>query len=168
MQDAGQSWFGENALVVSRLADRELVRTGAWRRTALVADTGPMRHEGSDPPEGNAGRSVRGPAVPWGEPLRGEGAVVAAGVRLRREFKGLTVRDLLADQGLDEQLPGRVASALENIRRCDYAAAERDLPGDFGKVLEGPNRRCARRRFARWIVLCALAIAVATATMMLL
>jgi len=94
--------------------------------------------------------------------------VAEASVRLRREFKGLTVPDLLADQGLDEQLPGRALSALENIRRGDFAAADRDLPGAFGAVLPGPGRLARRRRLALWTVLCALAAAVTTATMALL
>lgn len=127
-----------------------------------------MRHDGADPPEGNGDRKDGAPPVPWGQPLRGDGAVAEAEVKLRREFKGLTVRDLLADQGLDEQLPGRVQSALDSIRRGDWKSAERALPGAFGNVLEGPGRKSRRRRVARWIVLCALAAAIATATMALL
>lgn len=127
-----------------------------------------MRHDGSDPPERKEGQNEPVPSLPWGAALRGEGAVAEASVRLRREFKGLTVPDLIADQGLDEQLPGRALSALENIRRGDYAAADRDLPGVFATVLPGPGRLARRRRLALWIVLCALAAAVATATMALL
>lgn len=127
-----------------------------------------MRQDDGNAPEGNEDRTAGGSSAPWGGPLRGEGGVAAVEVRLRREFKGLTVRDLLADQGLDEALPGRVQSALEHIRRGDFASAERELPGAFGVVLEGPGRKLRRRRFALWIVVCALAVAVATATMSLL
>jgi hypothetical protein len=91
-------------------------------------------------------------------------------VRLRREYKGPTVRDLVADRGLDEQLPGRVRSALEHLQRGDLAAAEAALPGHFGAVLEGPARRQRRRRrqLVRWITVAVLASAAATATIWLL
>jgi len=94
----------------------------------------------------------------------------APGIRLRREFKGLTVRDLLADAGLDAQLPGAVRSALEHVERGDLAAADRVLPGHFAPVLPGPGRGrlAARRRAARWITLAALAAAATTATIKLL
>jgi|KBSSwiStaDraftv2_1062776.scaffolds.fasta_scaffold568971_2 hypothetical protein len=94
----------------------------------------------------------------------------APGVRLRREFKGLTVRDLLADAGLDAQLPGAVRSALAHVERGDLAAADRALPGHFAPLLPGPgrDRLAARRRLARWITLAALAAAATTATIKLL
>ena len=91
-------------------------------------------------------------------------------VRLRREYKGLTVRDLLADQGLDDQLPGRVRSALAHLERGDLAAADRDLPGRFGAVLRGPGLWASRRRrlLVLAITVAALAAAGATATILLL
>ncbi len=127
-----------------------------------------MRHDGGDPPDSNEDRSKGGAGLHPNQVLRDGSAVAEAEVKLRREFKGLTVRDLLADQGLDEMLPGRVLSALENLKRNDLRAAERALPGDFGPVLKGPGSRPRRRRLARWIVLCALAAAFAIATMALL
>ena len=91
-------------------------------------------------------------------------------IRLRREYKGLTVRDLLADQGLDSQLPGRVRSALAHLERGDLAAADRDLPGRFGSVLRHPGLWATRRRrlLVLAITLAALAAAGATATILLL
>lgn len=128
-----------------------------------------MHHDGADPPGHEPPREGRGPSMPWGEPLRGDGVATSEEVRLRREFKGITVRDLIADAGLDEQLPGRVQSALEQIQKGDYAAAERALPGSFGSVIQGPFLRPRQRsRVALWIVLSALAAALATATMALL
>lgn len=91
-------------------------------------------------------------------------------VRLRREFKGLTVRDLLADAGLDDQLPGAARSALAHIERGDLVAAEAVLPGHFAPVLPGPGRDRVRRRRRRivWITFVALAVAATTATIQLL
>jgi hypothetical protein len=129
-----------------------------------------VHHDGAEPPDDQSRRGYSDAPIAWGGPLRGDGAATQLDVQLRREFKGLTVRDLVSDLGLDEQLPGRVASALDHIRRGDYAAAERALPGTFGAVLEGPfsKVRRSRRRFALWIVLSALAAALASATMTLL
>ena len=134
------------------------------------ADRGTMRQDGDEPTDPRDVRRDRDRAAPWGGALRGDGVATSVEVQLRREFKGLTVRDLVADLGLDEQLPGRVQSALDHIRRGDYRAADEALPGSFGQVLEGPGHRTARtrRRTAFWIVLSALAAAMATATMTLL
>lgn len=66
-------------------------------------------------------------------------------VRLRREFKGLTVADLLRPEIVD-RLPGRVRSALHHLQRGDLAAADRSLPGEFAPVLPGPGHRAAERR----------------------
>lgn len=134
------------------------------------ADRGAMRHNGNEPNDPHDDRRDRDRAMAWGGALRGDGVATSAEVQLRREFKGLTVRDLVADLGLDEQLPGRVQSALEHIRRGDYRAADEALPGAFGQVLAGPGHRAARtrRRIAFWIVVSALAAAMATATMTLL
>ena len=61
-------------------------------------------------------------------------------VRLLREFKGLTVADLLRDD-LVERLPGQVRTALHHAARGDWRAAERAMPGDFAPVLPGPGHR---------------------------
>ncbi|MBL9076093.1 MAG: hypothetical protein JNL08_01235 [Planctomycetes bacterium] len=82
-------------------------------------------------------------------------------VRLRREFKGLTVADLLCAD-LVEQLPGRVRSALRHLERGDLAAAERALPGEFAPVLPGPGHR-RRRSWRRRIVVAMLLAIVAAA-----
>jgi hypothetical protein len=82
-------------------------------------------------------------------------------VRLRREFKGLTVADLLRDEIL-ERLPGQVRSALHHIERGDHAAAERALPGEFTRVLPGPwQRRRGRQSLAVVLALAALLAAAA-------
>jgi hypothetical protein len=61
-------------------------------------------------------------------------------VRIRREFKGLTVADLHREE-IVTRLPGQVRSALEHIEAADYAAAEDALPGQFDNVLVGPGHR---------------------------
>lgn len=82
-------------------------------------------------------------------------------VRLVREFKGLTVDELMADERIAEMLPGRVRAALQQIERGDLGAAERALPGEFGAVLPGPWHERRRRRLLRttwpWLVLTAAA-----------
>ena len=80
-------------------------------------------------------------------------------VRLVREFKGLTVADLLRDE-LAARLPGQVRSALRHIERADFAAAERALPGEFAPVLRGPGHFRRERRL--WFAFVGLA-AVLTA-----
>lgn len=59
-------------------------------------------------------------------------------VRLVREFKGLTVADLLRDE-LADRLPGQVRSALSAMEQGDWRTAERTLPGAFAPVLPGPG-----------------------------
>jgi hypothetical protein len=68
-------------------------------------------------------------------------------VRLRREFKGLTVADLLRDEIVD-RLPGQVRSACRHIENLDFAAAERQLPSAWAPVLPGPWRP----RRERWVL----------------
>ncbi len=89
-------------------------------------------------------------------------------VRLRREFKSLSVADLLADRGLDEELPGRALSALSALERGDLAAAEAALPGSFGRLVPGPFAQRRRGRLVRWIVLSLLAAAAVGATIVAL
>ena len=57
-------------------------------------------------------------------------------IRLRREFKGLTVADLHTEE-VALLLPGQVCSALEHIEIGDLAAAERaEQRGACGQVLD--------------------------------
>lgn len=83
--------------------------------------------------------------------------------KLRREFKGLTVADLLCAD-LVERLPGRVRSALRHLERGDLAAAERALPGEFPPVLPGPGHRRRRWRPSRRVVVVLLLAAIAATT----
>jgi hypothetical protein len=96
-------------------------------------------------------RVVSGPVMLVEEPER------APPVRLRREFKGLTVADLHRDE-VASRLPGQVRSALNDIERGDFDAAERALPGEFVSVLAGPgyHRRYRWREFAIVAVLAVL------------
>ena len=96
-------------------------------------------------------RAVRGPLATEAGPE------APPPVRLRREFKGLTVADLLRDEVV-ESLPGQVRSALAHIERGDLAAAERALPGHFATVLEGPGHRRPRR--VGWFVAVGVAAVV--------
>jgi hypothetical protein len=131
--------------------------------------------DGSDPQRGTPVKlqTLTGGGAPPSDPR----------VRLLREFKGLTVGDLVRDGQLVEQLPGRVRSAAEHLGRGELAPAEQALPGSFGPVrqtsagptsagpnssgqttsgavLEGPGHR--RRQpvpWAAWVLLGAVAIA---------
>jgi|JRYL01.1.fsa_nt_gb hypothetical protein len=113
-----------------------------------------MGHERDDDRQG-AGEPPAGPERPdLAErprlrrlPGGGVGGVVpAASVRLHREFKGLTVADLVRIE-LVEQLPGTVHKAMRELQRGDLAAAEATLPGTFAPLLAGPGR--ARRQWRR-------------------
>ena len=101
-------------------------------------------------------RAVQGPLGGGGEP--------PPEVRLRREFKGLTVADLGRDEIL-ARLPGQVRSALRHIERGELDAAERALPGHFAKEVPGPLPARPRRRLAALIVsvLAVLTAALVTA-----
>ena len=83
-------------------------------------------------------------------------------VRLCREWKGPTVADLLRDEFV-EKLPGRVRSALQQIERGDFAAADEVPPAGFTKVLAGPGhlRRGQRRRLVLVLLLAAVTSAIA-------
>jgi hypothetical protein len=90
-----------------------------------------------------------------------DAAVPAPPVRLRREWKGLTVADLLRDE-IVERLPGQVRSALHHAARGDFTAAERALPGELAPVLPGPGSTAPTRPL--WIAFgCVLAILIGTA-----
>jgi hypothetical protein len=109
-----------------------------------------MASEVDDPRPGSPVGGAEGePALRW---VPGEGAAsIPPSVRLTREFKGLTVADLLRDEAAAARLPGRVQTALSALERGDLAAADALLPGRFGGVLPGPGRdqRAARRRRLR-------------------
>ena len=94
------------------------------------------------------------------------GSEARPSVRLVREWKGLTVADLLRDE-IVERLPGRVQSALEHIERGDFAGAERALPGEFSSVLPGPGHgRSQRRLLAAFVTVSAVFAAAALAAWM--
>lgn len=124
----------------------------------MVADDGYDEPQGTaTPDDGRGGRRLG--------TLRGGGRRdAAAPVRLVREFKGLTVDELLADEAIAELLPGRVRSALQHIERGDLRAAEEALPGQFGPVLPGPGHRKPRRRWplfwVGWVLLLVLSTAL--------
>lgn len=128
--------------------------------------------EGSDPQRGTPVKlqTLTGGGAPPPDPR----------VRLLREFKGLTVGDLVRDGQLHEQLPGRVRSAAEHLGRGELGPAEQALPGAFGPPNAGPNSAGAkgsgpagsgamlegpghqRRRhlpWAAWVLLAAVTIA---------
>jgi hypothetical protein len=81
------------------------------------------------------------------------GSVPPPAVRLVREFKGLTVADLLRDD-LVERLPGQVRSALHHAERGDWRAAEQALPGEFAPLLVGPGH--GRGRLRPWVLVLAV------------
>lgn len=108
--------------------------------------------DGSGATAGSRLRAVQGPLGAAPEP--------PPEVRLRREFKGLTVADLGRDEIL-ARLPGQVRSALRHIERGELDAAERALPGHFAKVLAGPRPARPQRWLAAGIVTL-LAVVVAS------
>lgn len=101
-------------------------------------------------------RAVAGPLGPSEPP---------PAVRLWREFKGLTVADLLRED-IVERLPGQVRSALRHLDRGDLAAAERSLPGEFAPLLAGPgHRRGSRRALVAFVFLAAVLAGAAVAAL---
>lgn len=87
-------------------------------------------------------RAVQGPLPP-------DAGDAPPPVRLRREFKGLTVADLQRED-VARLLPGVLRSALSYIEAGDYAAAERALPGQLATVHDGPGHQRRARR--AWVV----------------
>lgn len=101
-------------------------------------------------------------------PARATLTIEQRAVRLVREFKGPTVRDLIA--GADPQaatLPGGVRSTLRAIEVGDYAKADTELAGTLGKLLHGPGSRREERAWLLplliwcWLTLLGLAFVLA-------
>lgn len=99
-------------------------------------DAAPPAAAGNGPPRL---RAVQGPLAGHEPPPP---------IHLWREFKGLTVSDLMRDD-LVARLPGQVRTALHHLERGDLRAADAALPGEFAPVLPGPGHR----RPARWLAL---------------
>jgi len=87
--------------------------------------------------------------------------MAAPPVRLLREFKGLTVADLLRDE-LAERLPGQVRSALSAMEKGDWRTAEQAMPGAFAPVLPGPGH-APRPQQARVLLLALIGALVGVA-----
>jgi hypothetical protein len=64
---------------------------------------------------------------------------------LYREFKGLTVGDVLRAE-IAASLPGQVRKAARRLEDGDLAGALDELPGRFAPVLRGPGRAQRVRR----------------------
>lgn len=121
-----------------------------------------MRCDGDEPEAGSEAENAQAPRLPEWRALRGGGAPnTEANIRLRREFKGVTVGDLLADEDLLARLPGRVRSALGAVRSGDLERADKALPGSFdaaaetsgARVMPGPgHRRRQREASMRFLV----------------
>lgn len=121
-----------------------------------------MEHERDDPgPPGQPAREAGGAGLHLRRLAGGGRDRLPAEVRLLREFKGPTVRELTDDADLAVQLPGQVRSALQHLERGDLAAAEQALPGRFAAVLPGPGHRRAAGRGRRWSLVLLLALAAA-------
>jgi hypothetical protein len=124
---------------------------GAASDTARVTDDGEDVHGAANRARGADDgmatsrpqlQRVAGPIDGTAPPLR---------VTLRREFKGLTVADLLHHE-IAERLPGRARSALQHLQRGDLRSAEQALPGEWAPLLQGPGHaRRARRRLVLWL-----------------
>ena len=93
-----------------------------------------------------------------------DGSVARPSVRLVREWKGLTVADLLRDEIL-QRLPGQARAVQRHIERGDYAAAERELPGDVARLLPWPGRERARGRLLVALVALAAVLCASVAAM---
>ena len=152
---------------------RGLLVGGCWRRrgsskAGAAVDTRRVTGDGEEPRSGAPGRGVgdgKGPSRPVlqrvGGPLgRPE---PPPDVHLHREFKGLTVADLLRHEVVD-RLPGQVRSALHHLQRGDLQAAERAMPGEFAPILPGPgHRRAERLAMVFWLSILAVVTAAVAA-----
>lgn len=103
-------------------------------------------------------------------PLRGAPAVADHGlnVRLVREYKGPTVRDLLAAvEPPDAVLPGAVRGALRAIESGALERADAELEAAVGRLLPGPGARGHQRDWVMplliwcWLSLLVLAFVLA-------
>jgi hypothetical protein len=96
--------------------------------------------------------------------LRGGGDTGESPVKLVREFKGPSVRDLLhADPEELDLLPGRVRAMAMALEDEDLAEAERRIDRALGSILPGPTpTRGRRRRRPVWIAIVACVAAAAT------
>ena len=103
-------------------------------------------------------------------PLRGRNAVSehARAVRLVREFKGPTVRDLLAAvEPPNPTLPSGVRSALRAIESGALERADGELSSAIGRLLPGPGARGKTRDWVMpvliwcWLSLLVLAFVLA-------
>ena len=83
-------------------------------------------------------------------------------VHLRREFKGLTVADLLRPEIVD-RLPGQVRSVIHHLQRGDLQAAEQAMPGEFAPVLQGPGHGRASQRLLGRSLFVGVVLAIALA-----
>ncbi len=85
-------------------------------------------------------------------------------VRLVREYKGLTVADMMRDEIVD-RLPSQARRMLHCVQRGDYEGAERALPGEFAAVLQGPRgARAAGWRFWLWLLFTVALVAMTLIT----
>lgn len=128
--------------------------------TGAVTGEADERCGGSEPERGSDGATGASPSRLHAVSGPAAAADPAPAPRLWREWKGLTVADLLRTE-IAERLPGQVRSALHHLQRGDLRAAEAALPGEFAKVLPGPGRRRAAR--ARRLGALAAAVAAAAA-----
>lgn len=119
-----------------------------------------------DDPVGGTGAAGQGGSLPHLRRVAGPlgPAEPPPAVRLCREWKGLTVADLLRDE-IVERLPGHVRSAARHIERGDLAAADRMLD-QVAPVLQGPgHRRRERRGLVALVVLAAVFVGVMVAAL---
>lgn len=139
------------------------MRSSAARRPA---DSRPVKGDGEAAGPGAQDGDGEGQTTgrPLLQPVVGpvEGKEPPPPITLHREFKGLTVADLLQPD-VAERLPGRARSALQHLQRGDLAAAEAALPGQWAPVLAGPGHRRNHRRLLGWLVAAAVASAALAA-----
>ena len=141
---------------------------GGYSRGPSASDTNAVTGD-REQPGGEAGSGGSdGPQGPRPGLRRVDGPVAGAEpvpeVRLHREFKGLTVADLMRAE-IAERLPGQVRQALRQIQNGEFAAADDALPGAFPPIYAGPGSDRGRRRgfLVLWLSVAVLAAAGALA-----
>lgn len=158
---------GVTIRILASHGSRPLARRGSSEPGA-AADTRRVTGDGEEPRSGAPGRGVGDGKVPSRPVLqRVSGPLGRAepppDVHLHREFKGLTVADLLRHEVVD-RLPGQVRSALHHLQRGDLQAAERAMPGEFAPILPGPgHRRAERLAMVFWLSILAVVTAAVAA-----